>query len=260
MNQASHSPVGFFDSGMGGISVLREAVRQLPHENFIYFGDSYNAPYGIKSHEEVLQLSKKATSLLLRQGAKAIVIACNTATGAAANTLRRIYPQLPIIGIEPAVKPAVLRHPGGRIVVMATPRALQEEKLLRLLAQFDDKAEVFRLPCGGLMEFVERGELDGNRLNRYLHQRFDPLFDRPVDAVVLGCTHYPFLKKAIAKVAGPQAEIIDGNAGTVRELKRRLQCENLLSDSDQPGQVVFQNSSPDPVYIARSEMLFHLPE
>ena len=143
---------------------------------------------------------------------------------------------------------------------MATPRALQEEKLLRLLAQFDDKAEVFRLPCGGLMEFVERGELDGNRLNRYLHQRFDPLFDRPVDAVVLGCTHYPFLKKAIAKVAGPQAEIIDGNAGTVRELKRRLQCENLLSDSDQPGQVIFQNSSPDPAYIARSEMLFHLPE
>lgn len=258
--QTSLSPVGIFDSGLGGISVLREAVKQLPHENFIYFGDSYHAPYGIKSHDQVLQLSKKALRHLLRQGVKAVVIACNTATGAAAKTLRTLYPELPIIGIEPAVKPAVLHHPGGRVVVMATPRALKEEKLLRLIAQYENQAEIFRLPCGGLMEFVERGELDGDRLNRYLHQRFDPLIDRPVNAVVLGCTHYPFVKKAIRKVAGPQAEIFDGSSGTVRELGRRLKEAGLLSNRDETGWVRFENSSPDLSYITRSETLFHLPE
>ena len=166
-------PVAFFDSGLGGISVLRETVRLLPQEDYLYFGDSLHAPYGVKSVDEVVRLSLENAAMLTARGIKALVVACNTVTSAAIATLREHYPQLPIIGTEPALKPAVERHPGGRILVMATAMTLSERKFSDLREHYQQDAEIIPLACSGLMEFVERGELSGPNLEAYLHEKLD---------------------------------------------------------------------------------------
>lgn len=236
------APIGFFDSGLGGISVLRGTMALLPGEDYLYFGDSAHAPYGVRPLEQVRALSRAAAEHLLARGAKAIVIACNTATSAAAATLREAYPDVPVIGTEPAVKPAVERHPGGRILVMATARTLQEQKFLDLWDQYRSRAEIVPVPCSGLMEFVERGELRGARLERFLGELLAPFTARPVDAVVLGCTHYPFLRGAIRKALGQDAEILDGAEGVARQLRRRLQELDLCNPRTNGGRVEFENS------------------
>lgn len=162
------APVAVFDSGLGGISVLRELVRTLPMENYLYFGDSLHAPYGTKTPEEVTQLSLQAAQKLLAQGAKALVVACNTATSAAIRTLRKTYPALAIVGTEPAIKPAAERHPGGRILMLATAMTVQEEKFQRLKAQYDEQAQIIPIACSGLMEYVEQGILRGPEVEGYL--------------------------------------------------------------------------------------------
>ena len=236
------SPIGFFDSGLGGISVLRGTLRLLPGEDYLYFGDSYHAPYGVRPLEEVRELSKAAADHLLERGAKAIVIACNTATSAAAACLREAYPEIPIIGTEPAVKPAVERHPGGRILVMATPRTLKEKKFLDLWGLYRQQAEIVPVPCGGLMEFVERGILRGKELEDFLRELLAPHLTSPVDAAVLGCTHYPFLTGAIRRVLGPGPEILDGAEGVARQLCRRLEELDLRNPRTAGGTVTFENS------------------
>lgn len=257
--QTNALPVAVFDSGLGGISVLRALVRELPHEDFLYLGDSLHAPYGSKSVEEVLAFSRQNTAFLLERGAKALVIACNTATSAAAEALRREYPQLPIIGTEPALKPAVERHPGGRILVLATAMTVAEKKFQLLHRQFQSRAKIFPVACVGLMEFVERGELDSPALDRYLHRTLDAYLEKPVDAVVLGCTHYPFLTGALRRVLGPSPEILDGSLGIAAQLHRRLQGAGLLREQEEAGSVVFLNSLHGEALLARSEALFHLP-
>lgn len=257
--QTNALPVAVFDSGLGGISVLRALVRELPHEDFLYLGDSLHAPYGSKSVEEVLAFSRQNTAFLLERGVKALVIACNTATSAAAEALRREYPQLPIIGTEPALKPAVERHPGGRILVLATAMTVAEKKFQLLHRQFQSRAEIFPVACVGLMEFVERGELDSPALDRYLHRTLDAYLEKPVDAVVLGCTHYPFLIGALRRVLGPSPEILDGSLGIAAQLHRRLQSAGLLREQEEAGSVVFLNSLNEEALLARSEALFHLP-
>lgn len=189
------APVAVFDSGLGGISVLRELVRTLPMENYLYFGDSLHAPYGTKTPEEVTQLSLQAAQKLLAQGAKALVVACNTATSAAIRTLRKTYPALAIVGTEPAIKPAAERHPGGRILMLATAMTVQEEKFQRLKAQYDEQAQIIPIACSGLMEYVEQGILRGPEVEGYLLDKLEPYLKVPIDAVVLGCTHYPFLRR-----------------------------------------------------------------
>jgi len=193
-------------------------------------------------------------------GAKAVVIACNTATGMAVDGLREQYPELPIIGVEPAVKPAAEQYPGGRILVMATPMCLAGERFRELHARFSGDAEIIPVPCGGLMEFVERGELDGPVLRAYLREKLEPWLERPVDAVVLGCTHYPFLRKSIDSVLGGRAAILDGNAGITAQLHRRLREQGLLNPSQTEGTVTFYNSLEDPDILERSRILLHLPE
>lgn len=175
-------PIAFFDSGLGGISVLRETVRLLPEENYLYYGDSLHAPYGVKTVDEVTARSRAIVQHLLDEGAKAIVIACNTATAAAANTLRAEFPDVPIIGTEPALKPAVERHPGGRILVMATAMTVKEQKFQALRAQYEQQAEIIPIPCSGLMEFVEQGILRGEQLSAYLFEKLSPYLKVPVDA------------------------------------------------------------------------------
>ena len=211
------APVAVFDSGLGGISVLRELVRTLPMENYLYFGDSLHAPYGTKTPEEVTQLSLQAAQKLLAQGAKALVVACNTATSAAIRTLRKTYPALAIVGTEPAIKPAAERHPGGRILMLATAMTVQEEKFQRLKAQYDEQAQIIPIACSGLMEYVEQGILRGPEVEGYLLDKLEPYLKVPIDAVVLGCTHYPFLRGAIRRIVGRRPEIIDGSFGIAKQ-------------------------------------------
>ena len=249
-------PIGVMDSGMGGISVLRELAGLLPHENFVFYGDSANAPYGSRSTEEIYQLTEQVVQKLLKRGVKAVVIACNTASSAAGARLRAEYPELPIVAIEPALKPAVIACPGGRVVVLATEATLRERKFARLLTEWQGKAEIIKLPLPGLPEFVERGELDSPQLREFLQGFFVKLADRPVDGVVLGCTHYPFVRKVIAELLGPQVKVFDGAAGTARQLRRRLYSRRLLTTSQQPGSIQWLNSSPEPEMIELSKKLF----
>ena len=248
-------PVAFFDSGLGGISVLRETVRLLPQENYLYYGDSLHAPYGVKSEAQIQALSLAAAERLVCAGAKAIVVACNTATSAAIGLLRKTYPDIPVIGTEPALKPAVEKYPGGRILVLATPMTIRQEKFQALKSQFDGQAQITGLPCGGLMEFVERGELRGGAVETYLEKKLAPYLREPVDAIVLGCTHYPFLTGAIRRIVGPEPEIMDGSRGVAMQLRRRLAQTGMLREEG-GGTVEFENSLDEPEILALSRALF----
>lgn len=252
-------PIAVFDSGVGGISVLRELVRQLPTEDFLYFGDSANAPYGDKNTRTVRELTLRAFAQLEEIGFKAIVVACNTATSAAIRALRERYSDLPVIGIEPALKPAVDRHPGGRVLVMATHTTLREEKFAALMARCSDRCDIRSLPCPGLMEYVERGELDSPALEQTLHSLLDTQTDKLPDAVVLGCTHYPFLRPVLRRILGETPELIDGSAGTARETARQLRAYGLCREQG-AGSVTFRNSLPDERMRETAAYLFALPE
>lgn len=219
------APIGIFDSGMGGISVLREALSTLPHERFIYYGDTAHAPYGVKTPQEVRLCVQAVVDGLLAQGIKALVIACNTATGVAAKDLRARL-DIPVIGMEPALKPASLLRRGGDVLVMATPVTLTQPKFAQLMEAYGEGA--IALPCPGLMEFVERGMLGGEALDAYLSRLFQPFQGRQIDSVVLGCTHYIFLRGAIARHFTAETRILDGNAGTVRQLRRKLDETGML--------------------------------
>ncbi len=251
-------PIAVFDSGVGGISVLKELVKILPQENYIYYGDSKNAPYGMKDKDTVRRLTMEAAEYLFAQGAKGLVVACNTATSAGVRALREKYPDIPIVGIEPAVKPAATMKPGGRVLVMATPMTIREEKFQKLMAGYEDMAEIIPLPCPGLMDFVERGDLESPEFRRYLDELLYAYRLHPVDAVVLGCTHYPFAKKMIEEVLGPHVMVFDGGEGTAREMKRRLGVAGLLSDAVEKGSIVFQNSLEDKQKLDLCESLLNL--
>jgi glutamate racemase len=257
--EQDNRPIAVMDSGVGGISVLREMVRIMPHENFIFFGDSANAPYGTKSTEFVRDLTVDHVNSFLDRGAKAIAIACNTATAAALKDLRGLYPDLPMVGIEPALKPAVEANPGGRVLVMATPMTIREQKFNHLLSRFEDRATIYPLPCPGLMDYVEAGKFDSPELYKFLEELLWDYRNGEVDAVVLGCTHYPFVRKAIATVLGPDVEIFDGAEGTARELKRRIEAAGVQNkDEKYKGTVVFENSDPTPKKMALCKKLLKI--
>ena len=249
-------PIAVLDSGVGGISVLRELTRLMPGEHFLYFGDSKNAPYGEKSPEEVLAITRRNLEELLRRGIKALVLACNTATGAAARILREEYPHLILIGIEPAIKPASLVGDHPRVLVMATPLTLRQEKFCTLMDRFSEASEILPVPCAGLVELIEDGELDGERLDTYLETLFLPHKETKIDAVVLGCTHYPHIKEQIAKHLPHGVKILDGGEGTARETRRRLAEAGLLRTEGE-GHIDILNSSPDPSRIDLSWKLLN---
>ena len=234
--------IAVFESGVGGISVLRHLRRILPDERFLYFGDSANAPYGSRPTEQIRELSLNAAEILFSQGCKALVVACNTATSAAIDTLRQKYPEKIIIGIEPALKPAVDRFPGGYIGVLATEVTLREEKFSRLLAHYGEKCQVIRLPAPGLVELIEQGKADSEEVESLLQKILAPHL-RKLDALVLGCTHYPFVVDALRRIVGETVTLFDGGEGTARETRRRLESAGLLRQGK--GEVVWQNSSSD---------------
>ena len=236
--QNSEAPIGIMDSGVGGISVLKEIMKQLPKERCVYYGDFEHAPYGTRQVGEVQQFTFASVEKLLRHGVKALVIACNTATSASIARLREYYEWLPVVGIEPALKPAAMQHAGDRILVMATPMTLREDKFQHLVDLYGSQAEILPVSCEGLMEFVEKGILDGPELEQFLRERLGPYL--PADSVVLGCTHYPFVRETVRKIVGETTAIWDGGAGTARELKRRLEEKNLLRREGEGG-VLFLN-------------------
>lgn len=238
-------PIAVFDSGVGGISVLRALRRELPQENFYYFGDSANAPYGSRTTEEIRQLTMDHADRLLAR-AKALVLACNTATSAAIDALRQRYPDRIIIGIEPALKPALRAFPGGRIVVMATEATLRERKFAALMAQYAADCCIVKCPCPDLVAFVERGELHGPALERVLRAELAPALTPRPDAIVLGCTHFPFLQEAIRAVAGTELRFFDGAEGTARETRRRLAEAGLLLPEERKGRFTLENSAEAP--------------
>lgn len=242
MAQRFKGYVGVFDSGVGGISVLRELASVLPREDFVYFGDSANAPYGEKSRDQVVRLSRDIVDELLDEGAKAIVIACNTATSAAAAELRADYAHVPIIGVEPALKPATL-HPGvRRILVMATPITLRLDKYQMLAEKWGSGHEVISAPCPGLAGRIEQGNLNAPDVRLLLEQLIGA-YHESVDAVVLGCTHYPFIASQIREVVG-DVPMFDGAQGTACQLERKLAERGLLTKSSEPGRVEFLSSKP----------------
>ena len=225
MNQSEH-PIGVFDSGVGGISALQAMIRMLPREHFIYYGDTANAPYGTKETGEVIACVRQVTERLLEQNIKALVIACNTATGAAAYTLRREL-TIPVIGMEPALKPASEIRKNGDVLVLATPLTLHQEKFNLLMEKYGEGA--VRVPCIGLMELVEQEDWHGAKT--YLEAVFARYDPQKVDAVVLGCTHYVFLKDMIRRMLPEHIAITEGSEGTARQLKRVLARNRLLNEN-----------------------------
>lgn len=234
-------PIGFFDSGVGGISVLKEAVKLLPNEDFIYYGDSKNAPYGTRSVEEVQKLSFNAAEFLINKNVKAIVVACNTATSAAIIELRNKFIDIPVIGIEPALKPAVKYSSKGRILIMATPMTLAEKKFNDLMHKYGENAEIESLPCPELVEFVENGITNGEELRNYLKAKLCLHIEKGIGAIVLGCTHYPFVKEEIKNIVR-DVPVIDGSLGTAKQLKRELAEKGYLNENSERGTVSLFNS------------------
>ena len=245
--------IAVFDSGVGGISVLRQLRKGMPQEKFVYFGDSLNAPYGSRSTEEVRSLTLAAARKLMAEyPVKALVVACNTATAAAIDQLREAYPQEIIIGIEPAVKLAADRHKGGQIGVMATEVTLREEKLDLLMQRCDSSCTIHKIPAPELVRLIESDRGDSEDCLAYLRQLLNPYIGK-LDALVLGCTHYPFVKHNIQGILGPGTEVLHGGEGTARETRRRLAEQGLLWEG--PGQVIIINSSPDPQRVRLSRKL-----
>lgn len=253
-------PIAVIDSGVGGISVLQRLIEIMPCEDFVYFGDSENAPYGGKSRAEVLELTRKNLLCLQESfgGIKAFVIACNTATSAAAFELREENPDLPIIGIEPAIKPAVSLPGAKKVLVMATPLTLAEEKYRSLSARLSSSCEIVPLPCAGLSELIEKGDMHSEEIRAYLKELFSPYQGERIDAVVLGCTHYPHVRDEIALCLPQGTPILDGGEGTARQTKKRLSELGLLRERESCGSVEILSSSDDGKTVALCRELLRL--
>jgi len=243
--RGSDDPVGVFDSGVGGVSVLLEIQRQLPAEDLIYVADSAYAPYGDKPVELIQERAFSIVEFLLSQHAKAIVVACNTATGVAVEALRGRW-TLPFVAIEPAVKPAAATTKTGIVGVLATRQTIASPRFARLAETWANGARILAQPCPGLAEHIERGELATERTRNLIASFVRPLIDQGADILVLGCTHYPFVEPLISEIAGPGVTIINPAAAVARELRRRLQESGLAAPETHVGSTSYRTSgSPD---------------
>lgn len=224
----SEQPIGVFDSGVGGLSVLREIHQLLPSESLFYVADSGFVPYGEKPPELIVERSRCIAEFLLAQGAKALVVACNTATAAAVADLRARY-SVPIVGMEPAVKPATLATRSGVVGVLATTGTLQSTRFAALLDRFARSVQVVTQPCPGLVECIERGDLESEQLVRLLLGYTQPLLDAGCDTLILGCTHYPFLRPLLQRLLPADIHLVDTGAAVARQVRNQLGEFDLLA-------------------------------
>ncbi len=248
-------PVGIFDSGIGGISVLHEIQAMMPQENYVYVADSAYTPYGDQSEEFIRERVDAIAKFLIKKPVKAIVVACNTATSAAVAMLREQY-SLPIIGVEPAVKPAVSFSKAKNIGVLATQHTLQSEKYKRLKSQFSGMVNITDVACCGIADFIEHGKQDEPEFKALLKSYLKQLEEQEVDTVVLGCTHYPFAKEAMQKIMPADISFVDSGEAIAKELHRRLDANGILrsgvlSRGADRGSVSFYSTQKDDQTLSR---------
>ena len=238
----SENPIGVFDSGVGGLTILRAIRQALPCENLVYVADAAHVPYGQKSPEQIRDRAVAIGGFLLGQAAKVIVVACNTATAAAIDVLRERL-SIPIVGVEPAIKPAVAATRSGVVGVLATPATLASERYRSLIERFAGDIHIVAQPCAGLAEHIERGDLDGERTERLLRGFVEPLLAAHADVIVLGCTHYPLVAHIVQRIAGPGVAVIENGTAVAREVARQLRLRGSARALE-TGSEVFWSSGP----------------
>lgn len=247
---SDRDPIAIFDSGVGGLSVLRHIQKLLPHEDLIYVADQGHVPYGPRPASQIRDFSMGITRFCLQQGAKMIVVACNTATAAALHDLRAAFPQLPFVGMEPAVKPGAAATRSGHVGVLATAGTFQSQRYADLMARFARDIILYENPCHGLVPLIESGQLQERHTAELLQSCMQPMLDAGVDTIVLGCTHYPFVLPAIRAIAGPEVTIIDPAPAVARQTQRVLREYQLQQPGHEPGRLQAYTSG-DPAAFAR---------
>lgn len=248
MTLNTNSPLGIFDSGVGGITVLRAIREQMPSESVIYFGDQGHIPYGSRPMEQIRRFSEGITNFLLVQNAKIIVVACNTASAAALKYLRKRLPGVQFVGMEPAVKPAAEQTQTGKVGVLATPATFQGALYASVVERFANGVELLQDTCPGLVQQIEQGKLDGEETRRILEDALLPMLEKNIDTVVLGCTHYPFVIPLIQQIVGDNVRVIDPAPAVARQVRRLLEAGGMRSESKSNGEVKFYTSG-DPDFL-----------
>jgi glutamate racemase len=241
-NDKQSQPIGIFDSGVGGLSVLRAICGQMPEESIIYFGDQGHVPYGPRPLEQVRDFSEGITRFLINRGAKIIVVACNAASAASLAYLRQVFPDISFIGMEPAVKPAVEHTETGVVGVLATPATFQGALYASVVERFAMGVSLLQSTCPGLVQQIEVGELDGPKTRAILEEALGPMLSKNIDTVVLGCTHYPFVIPVIKKIVGEKVRVIDPAPAIARQAKRVLEKADLKLPDGGCGEIQFFTS------------------
>jgi len=249
------SPIGVFDSGVGGLSVLRAIRVQMPEESVLYFGDQGHIPYGPRPIEQIRDFSEAITNFLIEQDAKIIVVACNTASAAALKYLREKYPHVHFVGMEPAVKPAAETTQTGKVGVLATPATFQGALYASVVERFANGVELFQNTCNGLVQQIEQGTLRGSETRRILEDALKPMLEKNIDTVVLGCTHYPFVIPLIQEIVGENVRVIDPAPAVAKQVKRLLEAEGVKNNSSTLGKVRFYTSGDPEEFKSLSSVL-----
>lgn len=263
-NIQADAPIGVFDSGVGGLTILSALQRELPHETYIYIGDNAHVPYGTRSDEEIIDLSINACRFLIEQGVKLIVVACNTASQAALSVLRATF-AVPFVGVVPAVKPAARITHNGRIGVAATNNSAKAAYLRQLIDDFAGGIEVYAVGCPELVTLVEHGELEGPLVDETLQQALQPLLAHNVDVIVLGCTHFPALRPAIERLVGKRVQVIDSSAAIARRTHAILNAEGTIhpnskdADETPPGELIVYCTGDTAIFSAVASKVLGYP-
>lgn len=248
MQTSPDSPIGIFDSGVGGISVLRAIREQMPEEAIIYFGDQGHIPYGPRPMRQIRDFSEGITRFLLRQGTKIIVVACNTASAAALQYLREAFPDVHFVGMEPAVKPAAERTQTGKVGVLATPATFQGALYASVVERFANGVELFQHTCPGLVQQIEQGNVNGEETRQILGDALMPMLENNIDTVVLGCTHYPFVIPLIQEIVGENVRVIDPAPAVARQAGRLLEARDMKNRSGAKGKLKLYTSGDPEVF------------